>query len=184
MALIPVSVRNLLGSLVASPGKETSRLRVDQANTAFWEGREFRFEYEVSERIVFKFSSPIDFILQLQNLASHDGSATLTVWSPDQGAIAGSFNIPANIKSNNGMDSAPIYARQISITSGGDFTPLAGLSLNDAREYVKVKSASATAQSSTVGGTAVRERGLKAGDYYLVLTGVEASYRLVFEERP
>lgn len=159
------------------------RIRVDVAQTGFWEGREFRFDYEISEPIVFKFSSPIDFILQSQVLLSHDGEATLTVWSSTQGAPSGTFATPAKILPNNAMGSTPAYTRQIAINSGSDFTPTDS-DPNLAREYIKVKAATATAQRNTVGGSGVNERGLPAGDYYLIFTGTDASYRLVFEERP
>lgn len=169
-------------SLSTSPGQDTARIRVDNAQTGFWEGREFRFDYEISGPIVFKFSSPVDFILQAQSLLSHDGEATLTVWTPDQGTPTGDFNADAKILPNNAMSSTPSYTRQVSITSGGGFTPT-DANPNLSKEYIKVKSATATAQRTTVGGS-VQERGLPAGDYYLVFTGTDASYRLVFEERP
>lgn len=47
MAQIPRSVTNLLGSLITSLGVN-SRVKVDVGQTGFFEGREFRFEYEVS----------------------------------------------------------------------------------------------------------------------------------------
>lgn len=159
------------------------RIRVDVAQTGFWEGREFRFDYEVSEPIVFKFSSPVNFILQSQELFSHDGESTLTVWSPTQGTPSGSFSTPAQILPNNGMSETPAYTRQVAINSGGTFAPT-DTNPNLAREYIKVKAATSTAQRNTVGGSGVNERGLPAGDYYLLFTGTDASYRLVFEERP
>lgn len=176
-------MQNLLGSLVTSPNKETSRIRADVSQTGFWEGREFRFDYEVSEPVVFKFSSPINFILQSQELFSHDGDATLTVWSSTQGSSNGTFATPAQILPNNGMSDVTPYTRQITINSGGTFTPTDS-NPNLAREYIKVKAATATAQRNTVGGSGVNERGLPAGDYYLMFTGSDVSYRLVFEERP
>ena len=51
-------------------------------------------------------------------------------------------------------------------------------------EVIKTKASTSTAQNQTVGGAAISERGLPAGDYYLVFTGDDASYRLVYEERP
>lgn len=182
MAQIPRSVTNLLGSLITSLGVN-SRVKVDVGQTGFFEGREFRFEYEVSEPIIFKFSSPIDFILRSQSLFSHDGLSTLAVWRANQGADSGDFNIPAFIKPNNAMSSAPTYARQITINSGGSFEP-ADENPNLAGEYIKAVAATSTAQRNTVGGSGVSERGLAAGDYYMIFTGTNASYRLVFEERP
>jgi hypothetical protein len=38
--------------------------------------------------------------------------------------------------------------------------------------------------ASTTAGNSIRERGLPADTYYLVFTGDDYSYRLVFEERP
>lgn len=173
----------ITSNLVTSPGKETSRIRADVSQTGFWEGREFRFDYEVSGAVVFKFSSPVNFILQSQTLLSHDGDATLTVWTPDQGTPSGTFGSAAQILPNNAMSDTPAYTRQVTINSGGAFTPT-DPDPNLAKEYIKVKSATSTAQRNTVGGSGIAERGLPAGDYYLMFTGTDASYRLVFEERP
>lgn len=81
------------------------------------------------------------------------------------------------------MSDTPPYTQQVSIASGGTFTPT-DADPNLAKEYIKVTAATSTAQRNTVGGSGVSERGLPSGDYYLSFTGVDASYRLVFEERP
>ena len=158
-------------------------LKVDVGQTGFWEGREFRFEYEMSGPIVFKFNAPINFILQSQELLSHDGTATLAVYLANQGVAAGTFDQVITPVNNNGMSDAPTYAPAISIASGGTFTP-SDNDPNFSREYIKAVSATATAQRSTVGGNTVPERGLPVGEYYLVFTGDDASYRLLYEERP
>lgn len=105
------------------------------------------------------------------------------MWRANQGGASGTFNIPAFIKPNNAMSSAPTYTRQITISSGGDFTPTDS-NPNLAGEYIKAVAATSTAQRNTAGGSGVSERGLAAGDYYMIFTGTNASYRLVFEERP
>ncbi len=161
----------------------TARLKVDISQTGFFAGRQFRFEYEISTPIVFKFNAPINFILQSQELLSHDGTATLAVYLANQGVAAGTFDQVITPVNNNAMSDAPAYAPAISIASGGTFTP-SDNNPNFAREYIKAVSATATAQRSTVGGNAVPERGLPAGEYYLVFTGEDASYRLLYEERP
>lgn len=160
----------------------TQRVAVDNAQTGFWENREYRFDLEVSAPIVVKFSSPINFILQFQSLNSHDGEATFTAYRAADGTPGGTFS-PAGISNlpNNAMDNVPAYSKQITITSGGTFTPNGGAI---AREFIKAVAATATAQQTTVGGGAVPERGLPPGDYYLMFTGTDASYRLVYEERP
>jgi hypothetical protein len=81
------------------------------------------------------------------------------------------------------MSTTPSYSKVITINSGGDFTPTES-DVNLSREYIKARASSSTAQRATVGGTGVNERGLPAGDYYLVFTGTDASYRLVYEEMP
>ena len=161
----------------------TARLKVDISQTGFFEGRQFRFEYEVSTPIVFKFNAPANFILQSQELLSHDGTATLAVYLANQGVAAGTFDQVITPVNNNAMSDAPSYTPVISIASGGTFTP-SDNDPNFSREYIKAVSATATAQRSTVGGNAVPERGLPAGEYYLVFTGDDASYRLLYEERP
>lgn len=181
MNLIPKSVINKLGSLLTSEDL-TSRLRVDVGQTGFWAGREFRFDLEVDSAIVVKFSSPIDFILQSQTLESRDGIATLAAYQSADGVAGGTFTSDGIVNlPNNAMSDAPSYTKQIVITSGGTFTPNAGAA---PREQITVKASTSTAQRQTVGGTAIQERGLPAGDYYLMFTGDNASYRLVYEERP
>lgn len=173
----------LTSNLVTSPSKKTSRLRVDSGQTGFWENREYRFDVEVTADVVYKFSSPVNFILRSQTLTSHDGVTTFTAWSSTQGTAGGTFGTVINTLPNNAMTDAPSYTEQVTITTGGTFTPT-DPSPSEAREYIKVASATATAQRNTVGGGGVPERGLPPGDYYLVFTGTDGSYRLVFEERP
>lgn len=181
MNLIPNSIINKLGSLLTSTGL-TSRLRVDVGQTGFWEGREFRFDLEINAPIVVKFSSPVNFILQAQTLESRDGLATLDVYAAEDGVDNGGFfpdgviNLP-----NNAMSDTPAYTKQTVITVGGDFLPSGG---SLPRETIKVKASTSNAQRQTVGGAAIQERGLPAGDYYLMFTGTDATYNLVYEERP
>lgn len=168
--------------MVTSGALGKRRLRVDIGQTGFWEGREFRFDLEISAPIVVKFSSPVDFILQSQVLESRDGLATFEVYGASDGAEGGTFtgdgiiNLP-----NNAMSDTPVYTQQTVITAGGTFTPNPGAI---PRESIKVKASTSSAQRQTVGGAAIQERGLPAGDYYLMFTGDDASYNLVYEERP
>lgn len=163
---------------------DTARMRVDVAQTGFWENREFRLDVEVAGPVTYKFSSPVDFILQFQTLLSHDGIATFTAYRAIDGTESGTFtgvgvaNFP-----NNGMSDAPAYTQQTVITKGGTFTPTVSPAPIP-REFIKSRAATATAQQTTIGGNAIQERGLPAGDYYLVFTGDDASYRLIYEERP
>jgi hypothetical protein len=84
------------------------------------------------------------------------------------------------------MSDTPSYTSNATINTGGIFT------VNDGElpvEVIRVRSASATAQKSTVEATAGDERGLPAGSYYLefsVLSGNNplGVYSLKWEERP
>ncbi|MDX1474499.1 MAG: hypothetical protein R3309_10035 [Reinekea sp.] len=150
--------------------------------SAFFEGREFRFDIDPTAPVVVKFSSSVNFILRFQSLVSHDGIATFTAYRSVDGTPGGTFSATgiSNLP-NNAMDDAPAYVQQTTITKGGTFTPNGGAI---PREFIKSRAATATAQQTTVGGNAVPERGLPPGDYYLMFTGIDTSYRLVYEERP
>lgn len=174
-------VNSIPSYLLAGFVSATRRLKVEVAETCFWEAREFRMDVEIDSNITVKFTSPINFILHSQTLESHDGAATLTAWRDVQGTESGSFSDDVSIFENNGMSDAPSYTRQVTALSGGSFTPDVG---QVAREYIKVVTSTSTANRSSVGGTGVLERGLPAGTYYLVFTGDDASYHLTFEERP
>jgi len=167
---------------VTSSVNGNERLKVDVGQTGFWDGREFRTGIDKTTAYTLKVVAPIDFILELQTLFSHDGTATFNAYNSEQiSAEATPFNDPILVLPNNGMSTTPLYTRQTLITGGGSIT-LNGPQVP--REYIKVVTATATAQQSTVGGNSIKERGLPADTYYLVFTGANYSYRLIFEERP
>jgi hypothetical protein len=168
--------------LTASTTAGNERLKVDIAQTGFFDAREFRFALDKTAAYTVKVVAPIDFILNLQTLFSHDSTATFTAYTSNQVASeSSSFTDTLQTLKNNAMSSAPAYVGQVSIFGGGSIV-LDGV--QEPREYIKVVTANATAQQSTVGGNSIRERGLSADTYYLVFTGDDYSYRLVFEERP
>lgn len=165
---------------VSANGNE--RVKVDSANTAFWDAREFRTGIDKTAAYTLKLVSPIDFILQMQTLTSNDGTAVLKAYTAAQIASeATPFNTVIQILPNNGMSTAPAYAKQITINGGGTVT-LSGTP--EPRETITVRAATSSSQRTTVGGDAIKERGLPAGTYYLVFTGSDYNYRLIYEERP
>lgn len=176
---------------LATSGEEGfSRLRVDPAQTGFFEGREFRTFYEFSipsgQSVTLKFACPVDFIMFQQALSVDAGGIRLT-------AITGAtestpFNTPLPVIGKNRMTSrrqytGGYYAAQETISSGGSVTG------GTVVEAVRVVAANATSQRATVGGQTSDERGLPAGSYYLKMenlhngttTGV---YSLFWEDRP
>lgn len=177
---IGVDVAELPITTSTTPGNE--RLKVDVAQTGFFDAREFRFSLDKTADYTVKVVAPIDFLIELQTLFGHAGTSTFTAYTSSQvSSESAAFTDTLQTLSNNAMSSAPAYTGQISIFGGGSIT-LDGV--QEPREYIKVVTANATAQQSTVGGNSIRERGLPADTYYLVFTGDDYSYRLIFEERP
>jgi hypothetical protein len=178
-------------NLLTGQSDETTRLRVDVSQTGFWEGREFRISVPLSipaaTPVVLKFVSPINFILESQGLTCDEQGILFQAYRSTQGTEGGSFSTEVPIYSNNFQSTSPTYAHQATITTGGTFTPDGG---QQSVETVRVKTAGATAQQSTVGGSVRGERGLAAGAYYLKFSNLTGSgtaqgvYSLIFEERP
>lgn len=162
------------------------RLRVDQGQTGFFEGREFRSFIELNiaagTNIVLKFVSPIDFILFEQRLVVDAGSCKFSAITG--GTEGGTYNTSLPIIGKNRMASrpSPYYNPQITISTGGTITG------GTIVEVVRVVAANATAQQQSVGGINDSERGLPAGTYYLKFENfgsgpVTGVYSLIWEER-
>lgn len=163
------------------------RVRVDVAQTGFFEGREFRSFYEFNipqgQTVTLRFSSPVDFILFRQSLSVDAGGIRLVAYA--NATAGGVFSIALPIIGKNRMASraTPYYTVQATIRTGG-FTVGGNIV-----EVVRVVSANATAQAATVGGQFADERGLPAGDYFIDLQNTSNSaatgvYSLFWEERP
>ena len=184
-------VNGVQQSLLTSSDHANERLKVDVGQTGFWEGREFRVSYELSISSsvsrVLKFSSPVDFILQSQSLTCDEHGILFQAYRALQGNEGGVFDGYVPIYKNNFQSTAPGYTGQVAITTGGTFTPI---DVNSSVETIRLRTANATAQAVTVGGAVSGERGLAAGDYYLVFSNLAGSgtalgvYSLIFEERP
>ncbi len=167
------------------------RIRVDVAQTGFWEGREFRLNYPLSiattSQVVLRFTSPIDFVLQLQSLSASDVGILFRAYRASQGTEGGTWTPVQNLLPNNSISTTPDYTPQCEIDTGGTFTPGGG---EMPTETIRLIVVNATGQRATVGGTSIKERGLPAGTYYLVFTNPTGSgtalgiYDLVYEERP
>lgn len=184
-----MSAPNSVGGQAQQSMSDTrfSRLKVEQGSAAFSAQRAFRAFYEfniaLATRRVIRFTSPINFLLKAQQL------------NVDTGGIRGSANVgvtPSGVYTvfpAFGMNRAtPLvgYTQQATVATGGDFTG------GTATEVLRVRSANATAQTTTVGGDAgTTGRLLPPGDYYILLeplasvsgasTGV---YSIEWEEYP
>lgn len=179
------------GVFTSSPDAEGfGRLRVDVGETGLFEAREFRVVRKLvltGTALVWRFTSAVDFILHEQTFGASEGDLEFHAWRAADVTPSGTFATPVRIIGKNGSSeyrefNGARYVSQVSIMSGGSITPI------DAEEYVdydRAKTASSTAQRSSVGGTPNSVRYLPAGTYYLQITGTgEGRLALAWEERP
>jgi len=171
------------------------RLRVDTGQTGFFGRRMWAINYEFASAnpiaatpLVFRVIIPVNFIIHAHTLTLDQGGATLRTYAAAQGVEGGTFSNTHTPVSENSMTEQAAYTFQSQIASGGTFTPNGG---QVPLTPLRVRTAGATAQQSSVGGEAVSEKGRAAGTYYAVIarmTGVSGDctgvYNLVIEERP
>lgn len=174
---------------------QSARLRVDNGQTGFFARRMWSLNYEFASTnpiaatpLVFKFVLPTSFIIHDHSLSVDQGGLTLRTYSADQGVAGGTFSTSHVPRSENTMTEHEAYAFQATIASGGTFTPTPG---EAPITPLRVRTAGATAQQSSVGASAVSEKGRSPGTYYAVLArmaGVSGDctgvYSIVIEERP
>lgn len=164
------------------------RLRVDIGQTSFFEGREFRTFYEYSiaagATVVFKFVSPVNFILNRQELNIDDGKVRLSVVATG-GTEGGTFSTALPVIGRNRMSERPTpnYASQVTVSTGGTHT--GGTEV----EVIRLVTSNATAQQISVGSSVSDERGLPAGTYYVRINNfgsgaATGTYNISWEERP
>lgn len=163
------------------------RLRVDVAETSFFEGREFRTFLELNIAAgatqVVRFTATKNFILHEQSLSIESGSLRMSAVAGD-GSPGGTFNVALPIIGKNRMTERPLpyYEATTTIATGGTHTN--GTEV----EVMRLSTSNATAQQSSVGATVASERGLPAGTYYIRLANVGSGavvgvYNLFWEER-
>jgi hypothetical protein len=163
---------------------DNRRIKVDVGQTGFFDRREFRISQELNissgSSLVYKFSSPVNFILWEQAL---ECDANLLKFEAVVGGTpSGSFTTPIAIWGKNRMTEQPEYIGQVSINTGGSVTG------GQVAEVLRIQASGATAQRVSAGSTAGSERGLPPGDYYLRLSAiggnVSGTFALIWEERP
>ncbi len=171
------------------------RMRVDNGQTGFFARRMWALSYEFSTAnpiaatpLVFRIDIPVNFVIHAHTLSVDQGGATLRTYAAAQGVEGGTFSITHTPVPENSMTEQAAYTFQSLIASGGTFTPNVG---QVPLTPLRVRTAGATAQQSSVGGAAVSEKGRGAGRYFATIarmagvtgdcTGV---YNLVIEERP
>lgn len=173
--------------MLTSDKRKFRRLRVDVAQTGFFEGREFRtfnrFNIAAGQTLYMRFSCPVDFILFEEDIVLNSGQLDHTAYRTVSN-VAGSWT-PRPTLGRNIMSSrpTPFYTPVGVLETGGTFTPG-----DEVGPPMIPKTSGSTAQQSTVPAGNSRERGLLAGTYYLKMTAIDGPavgvYYLEWEERP
>lgn len=190
--VIPLTAVELPQDIVTSGIEGFRRLQVDQGQTGFFEGRNFRFLRKVRSSVTYKFVSDVDFILYEQNLSCSQGAYEFHAWREDTITEDTAFTTDLtqyiakqNISNEYRDYSGGRYQSQVQIFSGGSIT------ISDLEayvDYVESRSANATAQRATVGQVSNTQRYLAAGTYYLQIDvlddPVRGIYQIGWEERP
>lgn len=160
--------------------KPAPRLRVDNAQTSFLEGRQFRvfreFNLLSGTSLFGRFINSVDVVILRRNITVAEGSCRFALSSG--GTPSGTFT-PNVIQPLNRMDSrgVPFYVTQALAASGGALT---------GQTEIEVQIIETTNQSASAQATAA-EVGLNPGTWYTELrnTGNNALrgvYEVVWEE--
>lgn len=163
-------------------GSTNPRLRVDVAQTGFFEGREFRTFREwttaTNGSFVIRVTVPLNVILFDLNVTAEEGSARIETLVG--GTVGGSFSETLPAINRNNMTDRPIYSPQVTMAAGGTHT---GGTLLD---VLRVKTSGNSNFASSVSSGAGDERGIAPNTYYfrITFTGFIGVFRAWWEERP
>jgi len=178
-------VATLPAGLMTLGDAPNSRIRVDVAQTGFFDGREFRtfrrLSIAAAGTLVVRAVVPINVILFKLALEMVDGWADLETRAG--GTAGGTFAETLPIFKRNNMTNAPAYTGQVVLTAGGTHT--GGTVL----DVIAARASQSTAQASSVGAVTSDERGVGPGTYYFVVANPGSStatgvWRAWWEERP
>lgn len=155
-----------------------ARVKVDPAQTSFWEGREFHFldEFSIAAGAtkVIKIVSPVDTVVYDILYAIDAGFIRAALCYG--GTEGGVFSSPVHSHGANTMSLGPdhrayagvAYAQQVLLSSGGTHT--GGTEI----EITRLKTADNSNFASTFGMEAGLEHGMAAGTYYLRIQNIGA----------
>lgn len=158
------------------------RIRVDPAQTSFFEGREFRTFKEwptaTTATYVIRATVPLDIILFELGVTVEEGS--IRIETLVGGTPGGSWSEVLPVFGANTMSSrpTPFYVPQVVLEAGGTLT---GGTLLDP---LRAKTSGNSNFASSVGATAGAERGVGADTYYfrITLTGTIGVFKARWEE--
>ena len=165
-------------------GTTNPRLRVDLAQTGFFEKREFRTFREwltaTTGTYVIKAVVPVDIILLELGITLDAGTARIeTLVGGTEGGVFTPDDLPI-FPANTMLEGPPPVANQVLLTAGG--TLAGGLLLDPLR----AKTSDNSNFAGSVGAGTGAERGVGPNTYYfrLTLSGVTGVFKARWEERP
>lgn len=194
--VLPLTAVELPQDIVTSGVEGFRRLQVDIGQTGFFEAREFRLVRKidlptVGDSIIFKFTSPIDFILFEQDFAVSSGGYEFYAWRDIDLTEDTPFNTEVPFFNKNNSDNeyrdydGGRYEPQVNITTGGSISVIDS---DQYADYNLMKASNATSQRITVSSASNRQRYLRAGSYYLEFIALSndtlGTYNIGWEERP
>lgn len=162
-----------------------ARMRVDQDQTSFWQGLQYRSFREVNipsgATEVIKVVAPVNTVLFDVSLTLDASAVRLRTVSG--GTAGGTFGVTLPVLRKNNMTDCPVIPAQNSLFSGG--THSGGVDI----DVIRLVVAGATAQQTSVGSKAYDQRGVSPGTYYWRLENIGNSaatgvFSCWWEERP
>ena len=180
-------------------GGTAPRIRVDPGSTGFFARREFRtfkaFDAGLStqiptgQRVLIRTVTSVNTIFVGLTYDFDNGAVRISTYNG--GTPTGTFNQTLPVISTNTMTEKPTYTPVTVLTATAPGTSgtvsLTGGTLLD---IVRLKSANATASTTTISATSDNPRGVPAGvTFYLLIENIsngdaEGTIHLRFEERP
>lgn len=170
-------------------GDGSTRLRVDSAQSSFFDKREYTLSVELNIANTFKqlirFVATDDFIVESLALEIDAGALKMTTWNG--GTPTGTFSALTPVAANT-MSEGPAAPASIMTVTGTDPSATVALTGGSPIDVLRIVAANATAQASTVGENQDSYRGRAAGTYFVfqenVGTGsVTGVFRIRWEQR-
>lgn len=190
--VLPFTGVEFAQDIVTSGKQGFRRLQVDQGQTGFFEGRNFRLIRKIRNEFVLKFESPVDFILYEQVFGVTSGNYEFHAWRTNNVEETAAFtdDLTQYVVNQNGSAefrdyNGGRYQSQVTLTTGG---AIAVADVEQYTDYAEMKTSNSTAQRSSVSQSGNTQRYLPAGTYYLEFTFIDTPvrgvYQIGWEERP
>jgi hypothetical protein len=161
-------IQGLPSDILSSDNQETRRVAVEQGGTAYDEAREFRLSQTFSVEttpVTYKFESTRDVDLtRLVITVDSDGVAAVARRGSTE--TASFTDTSPVVLTTNRKNSAPSVTSGVTVTTGGTIDDATG----DYLGTIRVRSAGATAQRSSVTSEPTDQLGLCPCTFYIQLT--------------